>query len=262
IFIAGNHDWSHGDADGLAALKRQENFINQSHGSGSKLLPSAGCPGPVAIDSKGIRIIALDSHWWFEDNLKPDTSCQQTSKDEVALKLKELVNDADARRVVVVAHHPLLTYGPHGGFYDWKDHLFPLTNIAEWLWIPMPIIGSLYPLTRAWLVRSDQDLSGAKNKAMVRALKEVLSTGEVLIYAAGHEHTLQVLEGGQVVDYLLVSGAGSEVKTTSVGHGDVTLFAHLHTGFMAVDFLAEGRVLLSVIEPGEKEIVFRKWLKE
>ncbi len=57
------------------------------------------------------------------------------------------------------------------------------------------------------------------------------------------------------------AGGGSENKLTSVGHGKETLFAHLHTGFMALDFLLDGRVLLRVLEPAEQEVVFRMWLE-
>jgi hypothetical protein len=81
-----------------------------------------------------------------------------------------------------------------------------------------------------------------------------------LIYAAGHDHSLQVIEMQRGVKYMLVSGAGSASKISEVGHGENTLFAHSHPGFMAVDFLENGRVLLRIIEPG-KGVVFRKWIK-
>ena len=82
----------------------------------------------------------------------------------------------------------------------------------------------------------------------------------LLIYAAGHDHSLQVLKG-RATDYLLVSGAGSNVKLSKVKHGKNTLFAHKHTGFMVIDFLENGKVVLRVVEPANKEVVFHHWLK-
>ena len=150
-----------------------------------------------------------------------------------------------------------------GVFYGWKDHLFPGRVAKKWLWVPVPIVGSLYPLARWHLAKSDQDLNGMLNKYMVSQINAALSIPKktpLLIYASGHEHSLQVLKG-DVTDYLLVSGLASSEKATEVSHGDNTLFAHQHTGFMAIDFLTDGRVLLRVVEPGEKEVLLHHWLK-
>ena len=66
----------------------------------------------------------------------------------------------------------------------------------------------------------NQDLSGPRNRVMVREVKEALS-GEhrPLIHAAGHDHNLQVLHGVAWAEYALVSGSGS--KTSKVGRGQV-----------------------------------------
>ena len=153
--------------------------------------------------------------------------------------------------VVVVAHHPLATYGPHGGFFDWRDHLFPLTRLVTGLWIPLPVVGSLYPLIRWHLVRSEQDLIGSSNRAMRASLEKALASRangkSPLIYAAGHDHSLQIMRG-TVADYLLVSGLGSQSNATAVGHGDDTVFAHEHPGFVALDF-TDQEIWLSAIEP-------------
>ena len=53
--------------------------------------------------------------------------------------------------------------------------------------------------------------------------------------------------------YNLVSGAGSQAKLLGVSHGDDTLFAHQHTGFMVVDVMRSGEVFLRVIEPEDSE---------
>ena len=76
-----------------------------------------------------------------------------------------------------------------------------------------------------------------------------------LVVASGHEHSLQVLDGGAAATLFLVSGLGSSEKATSVGSGDDTLFAHQHPGFMVLDIL-ESRALLRVVEPGEGGVVF------
>ncbi|MDE0637083.1 MAG: metallophosphoesterase [Candidatus Poribacteria bacterium] len=260
LFIPGNHDWTNGKKEGYRALLAQEKYINNALSHSPKFLPQGGSPGPVVLElpksTPIVRIIVLDTQWWLHQHEKP-----QKSTEKIIAGLKAALDTE--LPIIVVGHHPLQSYGIHGGFYDWKSHLFPGRVSKKWLWVPVPIVGSLYPLVRWHLVRSDQDLNGTRNKNMVSQLNAAFSTAKktpLLIYASGHEHSLQVLKG-DVTDYLLVSGLASSEKATEVSHGDNTLFAHQHTGFMVVDFLTNGKVLLRVVEPGGKEVLFHHWLK-
>lgn len=262
IFIPGNHDWARGAPEGLENLLRQEKLVNDFLPGENNFLPPAGCPGPVAVNLEGVRLIILDTHWWLHRHRKPSFACPQSTEDAILEELKSLLNRTGEREVIIAAHHPLVSHGPHGGFFTWKDHLFPLTNLNRWLWIPLPVIGSLYPFLRGQVIKHEQDLSGTRYRHLIGRITEACAAEPPLVYAAGHEHSLQVLEGGKAAAYVLVSGAGSHKKITSVGHGKNTLFAHSHSGIMVLDFLEDRRVLLQVVEPGANGVVFRKWLKE
>ena len=263
LFIPGNHDWAKGKSEGLKAVLAQEKFINNALTGESNFLPSGGSPGPVALElpktDPVLRLIVLDTQWWLHQYEKPKKAPEQVIEELVALLDTELP-------VIVVGHHPLESYGSHGGFYDWKAHLFPVRALNASLWIPIPIVGSMYPYVRWHLLRSDQDMSGTRNKIMVAALNRAFAMRKsppqgppLLIYASGHEHSLQVLKG-EITDYLLVSGAAANRKVTEVRSGDNTLFAHQYTGFMAIDFLKDGKVLLRVVEPEGKGVLFHQWL--
>ena len=263
IFIPGNHDWADGGKGGWAAVLRQEAYVDSVLGTARpSYLPGGGRPGPEKVDKDGVRIIALDTQWWLHrDDDKP-----MDLNGRVIEELRGLLDGSGSREVIVAGHHPLATHGPHGGVFDWQHHLFPLTKLPLSLlgWVPLPVAGSMYPLGRWNLYRSDQDLNGSRNRMLVGELKKALA-GEhrPLIYAAGHDHSLQVLSGAEAADYILVSGSGS--RMSNVSHGKDTLFAHEHLGFMAVDFVEDARVLLRVVEPtGQRpagEVVFSKWLR-
>ena len=260
LFIPGNHDWTNGKKQGYPALLAQEKYINDALSRTPNFLPQDGMPGPVMLQmpevNPVVQVIVLDTQWWLHQHDKPEIATET-----VIAKLIELLDTE--LPVIVVGHHPLQSYGVHGGFYDWKAHLFPGRVAKKWLWLPVPIVGSLYPLVRWHVVKSDQDLNGVRNKYMVAQLKTALSTRKktpLLIYASGHEHSLQVLKG-DITDYLLISGLGSSEKATEVSHGDNTIFAHQHAGFMALDFLTSGKILLRVVEPGKKEVLLHHWLR-
>ncbi len=149
IFIPGNHDWADGKKGGWAAVLRQEEYVNTVLGTDKpSFLPKGGQPGPENVDKDGVRIIVLDTQWWLHrDDDKPialngedgEASAKQENPVEIVQrrvieKLRGYLNRSGQRKVMVVAHHPLATHGPRGGFFDWRDHLFPLTNL------PLPLI--------------------------------------------------------------------------------------------------------------------------
>jgi hypothetical protein len=269
IFIPGNHDWARYGPGGWEAVKRQEVFVEEYLGRRGEFLPDRGCPGPVVRDiGNHLRLIVLDTQWWLHDHVKPqrgNSDCATDSREEVLADLQAALAGAGQRAVLVTAHHPLESHGVHGGFYGWRDHLFPLLNFSKYLWIPLPGIGSLYPLVRSFGV-SDQDLADRENCEMRHALEAVFTANPPLAIASGHEHTLQILQHSRLPSYLIISGHGTLNHTSPVGHDRNTLFAHQHTGYAKIEVLDSGQVRLAVIEPrdgGDKDgEVFSIWLRD
>jgi len=93
---------------------------------------------------------------------------------------------------------------------------------------------------------SNQDMSGALNRRMREALAGVFTKHPPLVYAAGHEHNLQVLKGRET-PYLLVSGAGAFGHLTPAHDTPATLFARTASGFMRVDVDKNGEARLAVV---------------
>jgi len=80
------------------------------------------------------------------------------------------------------------------------------------------------------------------------------------LYAAGHDHNLQLLEAGDVAGLYVVSGAGARERVSTVTHLPETIFAHAAEGFVVVDFgTRDGRasVVVSVVEAASEAPVFR-----
>jgi hypothetical protein len=266
IFVPGNHDWAHSGEDGWEAVKRQERFIERRTGPRVALVPSGGCPGPVTIDVESVlRLVVMDTQWWLHAGPKPTdplSDCPADSESEVADALAAALAAAGGRQVVVVAHHPLATTGGHGGYFDWKVHIFPLRRLASWLWIPLPFIGSAYPLARNFGI-SDQDLSSSRYRHMRAALDSALVDHPPLVWAGGHDHSLQVMEGSSV-RYNLVSGGGPNGHLEPVWWGERTLYAGAKSGFMQIDFMRDGRARLGVLvvdDEGNISEEFSMWLR-
>jgi hypothetical protein len=256
IFIPGNHDWDKGGPDGWAAILRQEAHIAARGNPRVSFLPSGGCPGPDVMDlGERLRLVVFDSQWWFHGNEKPvgpDSGCRSGSREELLDGIGRALAEAGGRHVVIAAHHPLASGGPHGGHFTWTKHVFPLREVSSWLWVPLPIIGSAYPVARKRGI-SDQDQSSGAFKEFKAALEDVFSEHPPLAYSAGHEHVLEVRRS-ESAGHILVSGAGIYNHASAVSWGDQTLFAASAAGFMRLDVMTDGKVRLGVlIVDGEGE---------
>lgn len=268
ILVPGNHDWDKGGADGWVRVRRQERFV-EAHGDGRvEVLPDGGCPGPAVRDiGEQVRLILIDTQWWFHNHAKPyepGTVCPAAdSEAEVIDSLRTAVATAGERHIIVAAHHPFASGGKHGGTFGWREHLFPLRELNSALWIPLPVIGSIYPLARQSGV-SPQDLSSREYRALLDSLATAYILNPPLIHAGGHDHDLQVHEGdGVVLHWALVSGSGIYGHTSGVSWIPTTRFAAEAAGYMRVDVTRQGRARLSVVivdEEGVPREAFGTWL--
>jgi hypothetical protein len=247
LFIPGNHDWDRHSAEGWNAIRRQADYLAAT--GTATLEPGGGCPGPVVRDVHDrVRLVLLDTQWWLQGGPKPvgpSSDCPEKTEGDVERAVAAALAGAPERRVIVAGHHPLQSRGEHGGRFTWKDHLFPLTRVKRWLWLPLPIVGSLYPMARQGGIVA-QDFSGARYVRLRRSLGRAFASAPPLAYASGHEHNLQVLRG-VATELQLVSGAGSHRHRTPVGRGDRTLFARSAGGYMRLDVGRDGRARLAVV---------------
>lgn len=264
LLVPGNHDWTQqGHADDWDAVRRQDERLRRE---GLHLSPPAGCPGPEVVDiGSGLRFVVLDTEWWLHGQPTPVLSagCAARTEREVLDALDRAVTPA-GREVIVVGHHPPVSAGPHGGVFDWQDHLFPLREVRRWLWLPLPVVGSAYPLART-LGPSVQDQAHPLYRRMVDALAARLRPHAPLLFAAGHEHQLNVFTGERVgTRYIAVSGAGmTGHERDAVGHRPGLRFATRGPGLMRLDVLETGQVRLSVIvvADGRAETAWSTWLR-
>lgn len=189
IFVPGNHDWDKSGADGWSAVRRQAELVEAMGEGFVEFLPRGGCPGPEIREvGERVRIVLLDTEWWLREGDKPrdpSSDCPADAEAEILDQLGDALVTEEGRHVVVAAHHPLATGGPHGGHFTLSQHIFPLRDWKSWLWIPLPVIGSIYPLARMNGI-TDQDLSGGRNQAMREALDSAFAAHPPLVYANGH----------------------------------------------------------------------------
>lgn len=265
-FVPGNHDWAKHGVDGWEAIRRQEAFIDSVSGGKVSLEPGGGCPGPAVVDiGTRLRLVLLDTQWWLHPGPKPrhpTSSCPTDAQSEIVDSIRAALSGASGRMVVVVHHHPLASGGIHGGYFGWRDHLFPLRAFRPSLWIPLPLLGSLYPTARLRGI-SIQDLGSRGYQRLIAAFRRGFAAAPPALSAAGHEHNLQVIEGGPA-RLQLVSGTGIYGHTGRVVPIRGTLFSRDASGFARLDIPRHGpgRLAVMVVDgTGKAQEVFSTWVR-
>jgi hypothetical protein len=234
-FLPGNHDWDKSGPNGLAKIIAQSEYLDTFNDPLIKMIPSNGCPDPVAIKlTDKLTVIAWDSEWWLfpYNKANPAADCDCQTKGEVISRMEDLMEQNKNKIIILASHHPFASYGAHGGYFTWRNHLLPLTLLNKNLIIPLPIIGSIYPLLRTTLL-SPEDINHPVYKDMMKSVNNVFGKKPNVIYVAGHEHGLQLIKNEQHLQ--IVSGAGS--KMTPNKKGKNSLFQEMNQGYVIADQL-------------------------
>lgn len=242
LFLPGNHDWGHRGRQWLTpgVLASQQKFVESL---GADFLPKDGCPGPAPLEllprgplSGAITVIAVDVHWWLLPEKDRPECAGVTGTSSFLEQLQALLEAGRDDHVIVAAHHPIRSGGPHGGHTRgfWQD-------------LGVTIVYPFYHL---------QDMVDPGYRQMVLVLSKALGANPPLAMVAGHDHSLQVIDGGDLARLVIVSGAASKVSSVTALEG--TIFAHAAYGFVVLDFYrleggAEETMLVRVLETATGE---------
>ncbi|GAB4241226.1 MAG: metallophosphoesterase [Ekhidna sp.] len=249
--IPGNHDWAQGRKYGYRHALNMEKYIRRYFDGEDVFLPTNGCPGPLEIPINAtFTLIIINTQYFLHPWDKPneESECDNKSTIEALEELNAAINRNAGKHIVIAAHHPVYTYGEHHGNFSFKQQMSPL-----------PVLGSIQPLFRR-LIGNIQDNTHPKYKAIMKQMVSSMNQAKEVIYVAGHEHSLQLIQKDG--HHFIVSGSGS--KTTYVKQGKDSKFARSERGFAIlnlarngtakVDYWGENNGLLFSSELYQKEL--------
>ncbi|UYQ93366.1 BamA/TamA family outer membrane protein [Chitinophaga horti] len=235
--IPGNHDWKKQGPGGWETVRNQQRYIDSQYLPNVQFFPKDGCPGPVGVPiGNSILLIMMDSEWWLHQYEKPGltSSCDCKNEDEVTTAITDLILRNPGKLVVFATHHPFRSYGPHGGYYTLKQHIFPFTDLNRSLYIPLPVIGSIYPITRG-VFGTPEDIPHPQYQRMIKSVEAAIPADQPTVFVSGHDHTLQFIRDKRFP--YIVSGAGA--KDNRVRKGKGSEFATCENGYTVLEMLAD-----------------------
>ncbi|MBE7176274.1 MAG: BamA/TamA family outer membrane protein [Mucilaginibacter polytrichastri] len=240
LFIPGNHDWQQGKAEGFERIGNQQRALDSLHQPNITLWPKDGCPGPVEISmGENSTLVLFDSQWFLHPYDKPgiESDCDCKTPDEFSLRLQEIAYRNRDKLLIVAMHHPFRSYSIHGGYFTLKQHIFPFTDAISWFYLPLPVLGSAYPLARGTF-GTIQDLKHPLYKRMIATVEGALAGHKHVVFASGHDHSLQFIHD-KSFNYI-VSASGYHENRVKKGK-DASFVAPVH-GYATLEIDGAGKV--------------------
>lgn len=256
FMVPGNHDWADGRKNGFEWALNMQSYVESYLGNATTFLPTGGCPGPVEIElNDKVTLILLNTQYYVHPWDKPgeQSDCDQKSTYESMVALADAIKRNSNKHIIVAGHHPMFSYGEHGGYFPFRYHLFPLTDVNRKLMIPLPVIGSIYPLYRQ-LIGSRQELRNPAYRTLRKSMEAAFALNENLVYVAGHEHSLQYIQNGN--EHHIVSGSGS--KSSPIRKGKKTIYCHEGIGFASLTYEDYKNVSVQFWDGINKKLLYEK----
>jgi len=232
--LPGNHDWIARQVDGQAAYIQD---YAQEHNLNASLVPyqQGKKPLPEIMHLPGISLLFIDSTWWLR---KSGKNVDKVNK-HIEKLLAQHKSDYPDNIIMVNSHHPIKSVGPHGSF----------GKVAECI------------EDKKCKHRKVGEIAHPVAQKAIKTLTQQLAGMDKVIYAAGHDHSLQVFEfdneGSEQV--ALVSGAANHNKISAVGEAKDNTFALSDIGFMVLD-VYQNSSELKVYTSKKGQVVFEKTL--
>lgn len=250
LFIPGNHDYY---TEGLVGLKRQEAYLERNSDQKDVFLPESGCPMEVVEVNADILLIAIDTEWYLTNwDKRPSINedCKIKSREKFLEELESEIKKNAGKTILLAMHHPLFSYGPHGGQYTLNQQFYPTSKFG-----PLPLLGTLINLFRKTAGASSEDMQNKRYRELINRIVTIAQFNEKVIVASGHEHSLQFIIEENVPQ--IVSGAGAKTGGTNLLNG--SKFSSGGMGYATLEVYTDGssRVRFYGVDlPGKEKFLY------
>ncbi|TCL61962.1 calcineurin-like phosphoesterase family protein, partial [Mariniflexile fucanivorans] len=214
IFLPGNHDWY----SGIDGLKEEAKLVGKALGDKS-FSPQDACPLDSYDVSNEIVVITVDSEWYitnWDKHPKMNDNCNIKYREKFISEFKSLVNKNQDKTIILAMHHPLGSYGSHGGQFLFNPLKAPLNVLRNASGISPADLN--HPLYRELSNKITTILQEYKNDVIV---------------VSGHDHNLQYLVHKNIPQ--IISGSGSKVKPVRHYEKDASSFGYAGLGFAVLN---------------------------
>lgn len=241
LIISGDRDWDDSGKKGLKQVKQLEKYIESFDNPKVHYALEKGCPGPQEIElTANVLLVLFNTQWWNHPYNKPgpqDGDCKIATTDIFKEELEDILDDNPNQHIIIAGHFPVFSLGEYGGQIPLIKHIFPLTDLNDGLYIPMPVLGSFYVAYRK-NIGTSRDIINSNFLEIHEILEETITHHDGIIYLSGHEQNLQILQKEN--NYFINSGAPAKARYAA--HDPDALISEQANGLIELIFYTDGHI--------------------
>jgi hypothetical protein len=269
IIIPGDRDWADSGPDGWKNVRNLQKLIKDLNISNLDWTLKKGCPGPDIINlTSDISLVTINTQWWNHPYQKPgpaDADCKISTTNDFKEELEDIIDDESGSNLLIAGHFPIISLGEYGGHFSARSHIFPLTDLNDYLYLPLPIIGSFYPSYRK-NIGTEKDISNQYFESFRKMIGNIITYRHSLVYISGHEYNLQIIK--KESNYFINSGSPGQTGYTT--DDEDALFSKSVSGLIEIIYYNNGRISSVVhklgkdknLQPDYKETLYRSPLNK
>ncbi len=251
LIVPGDRDWAESGRSGLQRVRVLQQLIESWHYDHVTWVIGEGCPGPKAVSlSREVTLLAVQTQWWNHPYDKPtdvDAACPITTEEDFLEKFDNVIEESLGKNILIAGHFPIFSLGEYGGRMPLKKHIFPLTDLKPQLYIPLPILGSLYSAYRQ-NVGTHLDIVNKRYEGFRKHIEAITFDHQSLIYLSGHDANMQIIRQGD--NYHINSGSPAQARFA--GKDRSALFSEAMQGIMEIAYYAEGDIFARIHRYGDE----------
>ena len=238
VFLPGHKDFAEG---GTKAVKRLRKLLNQKLSADGKkrdAMPESACASSELVElSSDVGLLLVNSEWWMQDSSADpnfNDGCLVKTRKAFLGNITDTMRKYRGRRLIIASHHPLKSYGEHGGAFTAAAH-------AE----PFPIAGTAWVLAReAGLVAQYQNFPLVQGYSLM--VKNEGARYGAFVFVSGHDANLQYVTVDLHTQVISGSTASSGRPVVEPNEGD---FAAASTGWAELNLSAAGEGAVRFVGP-------------
>ncbi|MBT8183927.1 MAG: phosphoesterase, partial [Eudoraea sp.] len=153
------------------------------------------------------------------------------SREKFFEELESLIKKNRGKTTLIAMHHPMFTYGPHGGQFSLRHQFYP-----KKMAVPIPVLGSFINVLRRTTGASIADIQNKRYNTLKKRLVTLAQYSDKVIFTSGHEHTLQYIVEENTPQ--IVSGSGAKKGVTRLING--SQFSTGEMGYATLEVYKDG----------------------
>ncbi len=234
LLLPGDRDWDNSGKHGWDAFLKLQAMVDQMKFDRVEWIVRDGCPGPAVIKvSPNLRLMGINTQWFnhpYDIPKGSNANCLCDTKERFYTQLENELNYARSSNFIMLGHYPIYSYGKYAGYY-------PLGQYFN------PPIYALFRNSYRQNVGRPIDLSNKRFKEFSKVMSKIIKSRGNIIYAGGHERSIQVLK--QASNYYINSG--SIAKSDFVASfGDKIIYDTDQTGLIQISVYPKGKITYTV----------------